>query len=65
MSKPKIDVRAIIEQSRINHAELKEGIANANLTKAEKQEIIDEIKDVIALAESLKAENANEKAKRA
>jgi len=65
MSKPKINVRAIIEQSRITHNELKEAIPKAKFTKKEKQEIIKDIEEAIALAESIKVDNQKEKAKRA
>lgn len=63
-----IDVKAIIiiiEQSKINHAELKEALPKAKFTKAEKKELIKEIEEAIAIGESIKADINNEKTKRA
>ena len=65
MSKSKINVRAIIEQSRITHNELKEAIPKVKFTKAEKQEVIKDIEEAIALAESIKADIQIDKTKRA
>ena len=65
MSKPKINVQAIIEKSRITHNELKEAIPKVKFTKEEKQEIIKDVEEAIALAESIKTNIQKEKAKRA
>ena len=62
MIQPKINVRAIIE---LTHNKLKKAIPKAKFTKEEKQEIIEDIEEAIAIAESIKADIQKEKIKRA
>ena len=44
---------------------LEKGIPNAELTKEEANDITAQLEDVIALAESIKADSQNDNAKRA
>ncbi|MEM6318605.1 MAG: hypothetical protein AAF960_13120 [Bacteroidota bacterium] len=65
MQKTKIDVQEVV--STIDKAidKLEKGIPNANLTKEEAKDISVQLEEVIALAESMKSENAKDNAQRA
>ena len=65
MKKTKIDVHKIVAETRQINKELRKGIPNTKLSKSDRQEIINELEETIALAESIKADVQNEKAKRA
>ena len=65
MKKTKINVNKIIAELDKTHQELREGIPKAKLTKEDAKEITAQLEEVIALAESIKAENARDKAQRA
>jgi len=65
MQKTKINVDKVISEMDKAYQELRKGIPNAKLTKSEAKEITTQLEDVIALAESIKADVAKEKAKRA
>ena len=61
MEKTKINVHTIIEELKTTRSELKEGIINASLTKTSKENIANDLKEVIALAEQMKADLKNRK----
>jgi len=65
MKKTKIDVKKLVAEAKQINKELREGIPNAKISEAGRQEIIKEIEETIALVEAIKAENQKEKAKRA
>jgi len=61
MEKTKINVQTIIKDLESTRVELKEGIINATLTKAGKENVANDLKEVITLAEQTKADLANNK----
>jgi|GEM_PF-4501225 len=65
MRKTEINVKGVI--SKIDGAmdKLEQGIPNAKLSKKDAKDIAAQLEDVIALAESIKADNHMDKAKRA
>ena len=65
MQKTKINVQEVISTMDAAMDKLEQGIPNAKLTKNESKEITAQLEDVIALAESIKADIQNDKAKRA
>lgn len=56
MEKTKIDPQTIIEELTVAKKELKEGILNATLSKEGKENVENDLKAVIALAEKMKAD---------
>ena len=60
MEKTKINVKAIIEELEVARGALKEGIINATLSKKGKENVANDLKEVIALAEEMKAGLKNE-----
>jgi len=60
MEKTKINVQAIIEELEVARGALKEGIINATLSKKGKENVANDLKEVIALAEEMKAGLKNE-----
>ena len=65
MKKTKINVQEIIKTIDNAFDKLEKGIPNAKISKSGKQEIIKELEETIALAESIKADISRDKAKRA
>jgi len=60
MEKTKINVQAIIKELEVARGALKEGIINATLSKKGKENVANDLKEVIALAEEMKAGLKNE-----
>ena len=56
MEKTKINAQTIIKELSIARGELKEGILNAKLSKEGKENVANDLKEVIALAEKMKAD---------
>ena len=65
MKQIKIDVKKIVAETRQINKELRENIPNVKISKSGRQEIIKELEETIALAESIKADINSDKAKRA
>ena len=61
MEKTKINIQTIIKDLETTKKELKEGIINATLTKSGKENVANDLKEVIALAEQMKADLINNK----
>ena len=61
MEKTKVDVNKVIKELEIARNELKEGIINAKLTKIGKENVANDLNEVIALAEQMKANLNNNK----
>ena len=56
MEKTKINAKTIIKELSVARGELKEGILNAKLSKEGKENVANYLKEVIALAEKMKAD---------
>ena len=56
MEKTKINAQTIIEELSVARGELKEGILHAKLSKEAKENVANDLKEVIALAEKMKAD---------
>ena len=56
MPKTKIDVKAIVKESKEITQQIKDGLTTANLTKDESDHITKELEDAISLAEQIKAD---------
>ena len=65
MRKTTINVKEVISQMDGAMDKLEQGIPSANLSKKEAKDIAAQLEDVIALAESIKADNQKDKVKRA
>ncbi len=65
MKKTKINVQKIINTIDNALDKLEKGIPDAEISKSGKQEIIKELEETIALAESIKTDIQADKAKRA
>lgn len=61
MEKTKVDVSKVIKELEVARNELKEGIINAKLTKISKENVANDLNEVIALAEQMKANLNNNK----
>ena len=61
MEKTKVNVHKVIKDLEIARNALKEGIINAKLTEVGKQNVSNDLKEVIALAEQMKADLNNNK----
>ncbi len=56
MPKTKIDVKAIVKESKEITQQIKDGLTTTNLTKEESNHITNELEEAIALAEQIKAD---------
>ncbi len=65
MKQTKINVQKVINTIDGAFDRLEKGIPNTKISKSGKQEIIKELEEAIALAESIKANIQTDKAKRA
>lgn len=65
MQKTEINVQEIINEIDGAMDRLAQGIPNAKLTKEDAKDITEQLEDIIALAESIKADSQNNKAKQA
>jgi len=61
MPKTKIDVKAIVRESKEITQKIKEGLTTSTLTREESDSITKELEEVIALAEQIKSEIPNQK----
>ena len=61
MEKTKVNVHKVIKELEIARNELKEGIINAKLTEVGKENVANDLKEVIALAEQMKTDLNNNK----
>lgn len=59
MEQPKINPQTIIEELIVAKSALKAGILNATLSKTGKENVENDLKGVIALAEQMKADLEN------
>jgi len=61
MRTSKINIKSIIKESKEINLQLKEGISNATLSKTDKEELIDDLEDLVALVEQIKADIPKQK----
>ena len=62
MKKTEINVQKIVAEVRQVNKELREGMNVAKLSKSDKEEIVKELEEVIALAETIKSNSTIEQA---